>query len=99
MTVGAKLSALFRQQKTLGAYARLFDLTNPDARAVLADASEYCSLWKTTACVNAITGALDSHAMAYAEGRRDALLDIIKKSNLDTTALQRAIDLEINDAA
>lgn len=93
-----RVRALLRQQQTLAAYRALFgDLGNPSTLTVLGDLARYCHLYRTTA----LTGAngLDPVAMAYAEGRRDALLYILKQARADMRIYEEAIQRELTNAA
>jgi hypothetical protein len=94
------LRGLLRVERTQGAYARIFgNLGNPDVRALVADLSRYCNLYRTTACISKATGTMDPIAMAFAEGQRDAFLYLLRQSNADPSAVQAAIQQELEDAA
>lgn len=93
-----RLHALFFKQRTGAAYARKFSLKDPEARLVMADLSSYCNFDRTTACVTS-TGTIDALAMAYAEGRRDAFLYILRQSRADLSDVQTAIETELQNAA
>jgi len=63
-----------------GSYARLFDIQNRDAQAVLTDLSKFCRAHKSTA-------HLDPHMAARLDGRREVWLRIQQHTKLDDETL------------
>jgi hypothetical protein len=59
----------------------------PDAEAVLKDLASFCGAYKSAVMVNPISGNIDSHAMAVAEGRREVWLRVQAMLNLEDSIL------------
>lgn len=63
-------------------------------QAVLQDLSKFCRANRTTITHSPVTGLIDSHAMAVAEGRREVFMRIAKFIHLSDADVARMLENE-----
>jgi hypothetical protein len=84
--LAARAKSLARVLRRRSFYRATFD--TPTGAHVLADLQRFCRANRTSISFSPVSGLIDSHAMAVAEGRREVWLWIQKNLNLDEAKLK-----------